>query len=60
MAARSGPSRPEAEALAEGLAQPAAEDGSTPMDFAVGGYRVVPTATHSDKVKPANSPERTP
>lgn len=55
---RSGPRKPEA--LAEDPAQPAAEDGRTPMDFALGGYRVAPTATHSENNKPANSPERTP
>lgn len=55
---RSGPRRPEA--LAEGPAQPAAEDGRTPMVFAVGGYRVAPTATHRETIKPASSPESTP
>lgn len=47
--------------MAAGPAQPAAaEDGRTPMAFAVGGYRVAPTATHSETIKPASSPERTP
>lgn len=46
--------------MAEGPAQAAAEDGRTPMDFALGGYRVAPTATHSESRKPASSPESTP
>lgn len=48
------------EALAEGTAQPDADDGRTPMDCALGGYRVAPTATHSDSAKPTASPDRTP
>lgn len=30
------------------------------MDCALGGYRVAPTATHSDSAKPTASPDRTP
>lgn len=30
------------------------------MDCALGGYRVAPTATHSESARPAASPERTP
>lgn len=58
MAARSGSRMPEA--LAEGTAQPAADEGRTPMDCALGGYRVAPTATHSESAKPTASPDRTP
>lgn len=56
--ARRGPGTPEV--LAESTAQPATEDGRTPMDCALGGYRVAPTATHSEIAKPTASPERTP
>ena len=58
LAVRRGSRRPEA--LAEGTAQPDADDGRTPMDCALGGYRVAPTATHSDSAKPTASPDRTP
>lgn len=48
------------EAFAEGTAQPADDDGRTPKDWLLGGYRVAPTATHSESTKPEASPERTP
>lgn len=56
--ARSGSRGPEA--LAECTTQSAADDGRTPKDWVLGGYRVAPTATHSESAKPVASPERTP
>ena len=58
LTARGGSSRHETWAV--GSAQPAADDGRTPMDCALGGYKEAPTATHSDSAKPAASPDRTP
>lgn len=58
LVARSWPKN--SEALAEGMTQPSADDGRTPKDWVLGGYRVAPTATHSESAMPVASPERTP
>lgn len=52
--------RSKREALAGTWAQPDTEVGSSPMDCALGGYRVAPTDTHKAKAKPATRPERAP
>lgn len=52
--------RSKREALAGTWAQPDTEVGSSPMDCALGGYRVAPTNTHNDKAKPATRPESAP